>query len=155
MKHKKIFALLVTIVLCLITVQPVSAKTKYTKTEKKLAYALACFQDNELVDPDSFKIRHIYKIKYTLKKDCYESYEAWGLLDSYKTVSWEVEYSTKNYLGGTVTDTVYITSTYNYFTEDEMDFEEYNDKTNYANRKKSKSFVSRIKKLTKKYYDEF
>ena len=154
-KNQKIITLLATIVLCFMIATPVHAATKYSKTEKSLAYALACFQDNELIDPDSFEIRHINKVKYSLKKSCYDLYEAFGLLDYCKTISWEVEYSASNYLGGTITDTVYISSTYNYFTEDDLDFEEYTDKTDYKNRKKSKSFVSKIKKLTKKYYNEF
>ena len=154
-KNRKIIALLVAMTLCLITVVPVNAATKYTKTEKKLAYALACFQDDGLIDPDSFKIRHIYKVKYSLKKSNYDLYKAFGLLDDCKMISWEVEYSAKNYLGGTITDKVYVSSTYMYFTEDSMDWDEYSDKTDYGNRTKSKTFVSKIKKLVKKYYEDF
>ena len=49
--------LLLAVVMCLTVVQPVNAKTKYTKDEKNLAYTIAVFQNNELWDPDSFKIR--------------------------------------------------------------------------------------------------
>ena len=50
---------LLTIVICLAMVQPVNAKTKYTKADKNLAYTLAVFQDSELLNPDSFKIKKI------------------------------------------------------------------------------------------------
>lgn len=154
-KITKVLCLLLAVVMCLIVVQPVSAKTKYTKAEKNLAYTLAVFQDNELLDPDSFKIRKISSVKYTLNKDNYEGYEAWGILDDYKTITWKVDYTAANAFGGIVRDTVYVTSTWAYCSEDDMDFEEYTDKTNYANSSKSKSFVKKVKKLTSKYYKEF
>ena len=154
-KITKGLCLLLVVVACLATVQPVSAKTKYTKTEKNLAFTLAIFQDSELLDPDSFKIRKISSVKYTLNKDNYEGYEAWGILDDYKTITWKVDYTAANALGGTVRDTVYVTSTWSYCSEDDIDFEEYTDKTNYAKSSKSKSFVKRVKKLTSKYYKEF
>lgn len=152
MKRKHLLALLMVVVMCIVTVQPVSAATKYTKTEKKLAQSLANFQDSELVDPDSFKIRHIYKVDYTLNKENYNIYKLYDLLDSCKTIKWKVEYTAKNKLGGTVKDTVYISSTY--FSMTDVDFEEYTDKTNYSKRSTSKKFVDKIKKLTKKYYKE-
>lgn len=154
-KITKGLCLLLAVVMCLIVVQPVSAKTKYTKTEKNLSYTLAVFQDNELLDPDSFKIRKISSVKYTLNKDNYEGYEACGILDDYKTITWKVDYTAANAFGGIVRDTVYVTSTWTYCSEDDMDFEEYTDKTNYAKNVKSKSFVKKIKKLTSKYYKEF
>lgn len=154
-KISKGLCLLLAIVVCLSGFQTVSAKTKYTKTEKNLAFALACYQDNELLDPDSFKIRKISRVKYALNKDNYEGYEAWGILDDYKTITWKVDYTASNAFGGIVRDTVYVTSTWTYCSEDDMDFEEYTDKTNYANSSKSKSFVKKIKKLTSKYYKEF
>ena len=154
-KITKGLCLLLVVVACLATVQPVSAKTKYTKTEKNLAYTLAVFQDSELLDPDSFKIRKISRVKYTLNKDNYEGYEAWGILDDYKTIAWKVNYTAANAFGGIVRDTVYVTSTWAYCSEDDIDFEEYTDKTNYAKNGKSKSFVKKIKKLTSKYYKEF
>ena len=136
-KITKGLCLLLVVVACLEMVQPVSAKTKYTKTEKNLAYTLAVFQDSELLDPDSFKIRKISRVKYTLNKDNYEGYESWGILDDYKTIAWKVDY------------------TWAYCSDDDIDFEEYTDKTNYAKSSKSKSFVKKIKKLTSKYYKEF
>lgn len=154
-KISKWLCLLLVVVVCLSTVQPVSARTKYTKTEKNLAFALACYQDNELLDPDSFKIRKISMVKYTLNKDNYEGYEAWGILDDYKTITWKVDYTAANAFGGIVRDTVYVTSMWTYCSEDDMDFEEYTDKTNYAKSSKSKSFVKKIKKITSKYYKEF
>ena len=154
-KITKGLCLLLVVVACLATVQPVSAKNKYTKTEKNLAFALACYQDNELLDPDSFKIRKISRVKYALNKDNYEGYEAWGILDDYKTIAWKVDYTAANTFGGIVRGTVYITSTWAYCSEDDMDFEEYTDKTNYAKSNKSKSFVKKIKKLTSKYYNGF
>ena len=131
-KITKGLCLLLAVAMCLIVVQPVSAKTKYTKTEKNLAYTLAAFQDNELLDPDSFKIRKISSVKYTLNKDNYEGYEAWGILDDYKTITWKVDYTAANAFGGIVRDTVYVTSTWAYCGEDDIDFEEYTDKTNYS-----------------------
>ena len=41
-KITKGLCLLLAVIVCLSVVQPVSAKTKYTKTEKNLAYTLAC-----------------------------------------------------------------------------------------------------------------
>ena len=154
-KISKGLCLVLVVVVCLAMVQPVSAKTKYTKTEKNLAFALACYQDNELLDPDSFKIRKISRVKYALNKDNYEGYEAWGILDDYKTITWKVDYTAANAFGGIVRDTVYITSTWAYCGEDDIDFEEYTDKTNYSKSSKSKSFVKKVKKLTSKYYKEF
>ena len=154
-KITKGLCLLLVVVACLATVQPVSAKTKYNKTEKNLAYTIAVFQDSELLDPDSFKIRKISSVKYTLNKDNYEGYEAWGILDDYKTITWKVDYTSSNAFGATVQDTMYVTSTWTYCNEDDMDFEEYTDKTNYSNSSKSKSFVKKIKKLVSKYYKEF
>ena len=52
-KITKGLCLLLVVVACLTMIQPVSAKTKYTKTEKNLAYTLAVFQDSELWNPDS------------------------------------------------------------------------------------------------------
>ena len=154
-KITKGLCLLLVVVACLAMVQPVSAKTKYTKTEKNLAYTLAVFQDSELLDPDSFKIRKISSVKYTLNKDNYEGYESWGILDDYKTIAWKVDYTAANAFGGIVRDTVYVTSTWAYCSEDDIDFEEYTDKTNYAKNGKSKSFVKKIKKLMSKYYNGF
>lgn len=62
--------------MCLTMVQPVNAKTKYTKADKNLAYTLAVFQDSELLNPDSFKIKKISKVKYVLNKDNFEVYAA-------------------------------------------------------------------------------
>ena len=154
-KITKGLCLLLVVVACLAMVQPVSAKTKYTNTEKNLAFTLAIFQDSELLDPDSFKIRKISSVKYTLNKDNYEGYEAWGILDDYKVITWKVDYTAANAFGGIVRDTVYVTSTWAYCSEDDIDFEEYTYKTNYAKSSKSKSFVKKIKKLTSKYYKEF
>ena len=111
-KITKGLCLLLVVVACLATFQPVSAKTKYTKTEKNLAYTLAVFQDSELWNPDSFKIRKISRVKYALNKDNYEGYEAWGILDDYKTITWKVDYTAANALGGIVRDTVYVTPTW-------------------------------------------
>ena len=154
-KITKVLCLLLVVAVCLTVVQPVSAKNKYTKTEKNLAFALACYQDSELLDPDSFKIRKISSVKYTLNKDNYEGYEAWGILDDYKIIAWKVDYTASNAYGATVRDTMYITSTWAYCSEDDIDFEEYTDKTNYSKSSKSKSFVKKIKKLVSKYYKEF
>lgn len=154
-KISKGLCLLLAVVMCLTVVQPVNAKTKYTKAEKNLAYTLAVFQDNELLDPDSFKIRKISRVKYILNKDNFEVYAACGILDSYKTIAWKVDYTASNAYGGIVKESVYVTSTWNYCSEEDMDFEEYTDKTNYAKSGKSKSFVKKIKKLTSKYYKEF
>ena len=154
-KITKGLCLSLVVVTCLATVQPVSAKTKYNKTEKNLAYTLAVFQDSELLDPDSFKIKKISRVKYALNKDNYEGYEAWGILDDYKTITWKVDYTAANAFGGIVRDTVYVTSTWAYCSEDDIDFEEYTDKTNYSKNSKSKSFVKKIKKLVSKYYKEF
>lgn len=154
-KITKRLCLLLVVAVCLATVQPVSAKTKYTKTEKNLAFTLAIFQDSELWNPDSFKIRKISRVKYALNKDNYEGYEAWGILNDYNMITWKVDYMAANAFGGIVSDTVYVTSTWAYCSEDDIDFEEYTDKTNYAKSSKSKSFVKKIKKLTSKYYKEF
>lgn len=154
-KITKGLCLLLVIAVCLATVQPVSAKTKYTKTEKNLAYTLAVFQDSELWNPDSFKIKKISRVKYALNKDNFEAYYAYGILDDYKMITWKVDYTAANAFGGIVRDTVYITPTWAYCSEDDIDFEEYTDKTNYAKNDKGKSFVKKVRKLTSKYYKEF
>lgn len=154
-KITKGLCLLLAVVVCLSVVQPVNAKTKYTKTEKNLAFALAVFQDNELLDPDSFKIKKISKVKYVLNKDNFEVYAACGILDSYRTIAWKVDYTASNAYGGIVKESVYVTSTWNYCSEYDIDFEDYTDKTSYAKSSKSKSFIKKIKKLTSKYYKEF
>lgn len=154
-KITKGLCLLLSVIVCLSVVQQVSAKTKYTKAEKNLAYTLAVFQDSELWDPDSFKINKISKVKYTLNKDNFEVYDACGILDSYKTITWKVDYTASNAYGGNVMESVYVTSTWNYCSEEDFDLEEYTDKTNHSKSSKSKSFVKKIKKLTSKYYKEF
>lgn len=154
-KITKGLCLLLATIMCLTVVQPVNAKTKYTKSEKNLAYTLAVFQDSELWDPDSFKIKKISKVKYVLNKDNFEVYEACGILDSYKTITWKVDYTASNAYGGNVRESVYVTSTWNYCSEEDFDPEDYTDKTNYAKSSMSKSFVKKIKKLVSKYYKEF
>lgn len=154
-KITKGLCLLLAVIICLSGVQTVNAKTKYTKAEKNLAYALAVFQYSELWYPDSFKIKKISKIKYVLNKDNFEVYAACGILDSYKTITWKVDYTASNAYGGNVMESVYVTSTWNYCSEEDFDFEEYTDKTNNSKSSKSKSFVKKIQKLTSKYYKEF
>lgn len=147
--------LLLAVVMCLTVVQPVNSKTKYTKDEKNLAYTIAVFQNNELWDPDSFKIRKISSVKYTLSKDNFDVYAALGILGDYKAITWKVDYAASNAYGAIVHGTMYVTSTWCYCSEDDIDFEEYTNKTSYAKSNKSKSFVKKIKKLTSKYYKEF
>lgn len=154
MKKKNLLSVVLVIVLCIMTVQPVSAATKYTNAERKLAQTLAYYQDSELLNPDSFKIRHIYKVRYLLKSENYEVYDMLDILDAYKNLAWEIDYTATNSFGATVRDTLYISSTYSYANIDDIDFEEYNNKTNYKTKNRSKAFVNKIKKLTKKYYDE-
>ena len=155
-KITKGLCLLLTIVMCLTVTQPVYAKTKYTKAEKKLAFALACYQDDDLLYPESFNIKKISKVKYTVIKDYYESLDAWGILDDCKTITWKVDFTAYNVFGAPVKDTLYISSTWVPFDNDDVDIEEdYIDKTNYAKSNMSKSFVKKVKKLTSKYYNEF
>ena len=154
-KITKGLCLLLTIVMCLTVTQPVYAKTKYTKAEKKLAFALACYQD-DLLYPESFNIKKISKVKYTVIKDYYESLDAWGILDDCKTITWKVDFTAYNVFGAPVKDTLYVSSTWVPFDNDDVDIEEdYIDKTNYAKSSMSKSFVKKVKKLTSKYYNEF
>ena len=82
-----------------------------------------------------------------------ENYEAYGLLKDSKTIKWEVDYSAKNSLGGRVTGTLYISSTYYYFTEDAMSYDDYTDYTDYSKYETSKTFTKNVKKLAKKYYE--
>ena len=155
-KITKGLCLLLAVVVCLSVAQPVSAKTKYTKDEKNLAYTLACYQDSNLLYPESFKIRKISKVKYTVIEDYYESLNDWGILDDCKTITWKVDFTAYNVFGTPVQDTLYVSSTWVPFDDEDVDIEEdYNDKTNYANSSMSKSFVKKIKKLTSKYYKEF
>ena len=153
-KISKGLYLLLAVAMCLTVVQPVNAKTKCTKDEKNLAYTIAVFQNNELWNPDSFKIRKISSVKYTLSKDNFDVYAALGILDDYKTITWKVDYAASNAYGSIVQGTMYVTSTWCYCSEDDIDFEEYTNKTNYAKSSKSKSFIKKIKKLTSKYYKE-
>ena len=155
-KITKGLCLLLAVVVCLTVIQPVNAKTKYTKTEKNLAFALACYQDNDLLYPESFKIQKIHKVKYTVNKDYYESLEGWGILDDCKTLTWKVDFTAYNVFGVPVHDTLYVSSTWVPFDDDDIDLEdEYVDKTNYTKSSTSKSFVKKVKKLTAKYYNEF
>lgn len=154
-KITKGLCLLLAVVMCLTVVQPVNAKTKYAKADKNLAYTLAVFQDSELLNPDSFKIKKISKVKYVLNKDNFEVYAACGILNDYRTITWKVDYTASNAYGGNVMESVYVTSTWNYCSEYDIDFEDYTDKTSYAKSDKSKSFVKKIQKLTSKYYKEF
>ena len=155
-KITKGLCLLLTIVMCLTVTQPVYAKTKYTKAEKTLAFALACYQDDDLLYPESFNIKKISKVKYTVIKDYYESLDAWGILDDCKTITWKVDFTAYNVFGAPVKDTLYVSSTWVPFDNDDVDIEEdYIDKTNYAKSNMSKSFVKKVKKLTSKYYNEF
>ena len=155
-KITKGLCLLLTIVMCLMVTQPVYAKTKYTKAEKKLAFALACYQDDDLLYPESFNIKKISKVKYTVIKDYYESLDAWGILDDCKTITWKVDFTAYNVFGAPVKDTLYVSSTWVPFDNDDVDIEEdYIDKTNYDKSSMSKSFVKKVKKLTSKYYNEF
>ena len=155
-KITKGLCLLLTIVMCLAVTQPVYAKTKYTKAEKKLAFALACYQGNDLLYPESFNIKKISKVKYTVIKDYYESLDAWGILDDCKTITWKVDFTAYNVFGAPVKDTLYVSSRWVPFDNDDVDIEEdYIDKTNYAKSNMNKSFVKKVKKLTSKYYNEF
>ena len=92
-------------------------------------------------------------VKYKLNKDVYCLYEAYGLLKDSKTIKWEVDYSANNSLGGRVTGTLYISSTYYYFTEDAMSYDDYTDYTDYSKYETSKTFTKNVKKLAKKYYE--
>lgn len=153
MNKRKLLSIVLALVVLISLMQPTYAKTKYTKTEKKLAETIACFQEDNLVDPDSFRIRRIHRVKYKLNKDVYSLYEAYGLLKDSKTIKWEVDYSAKNSLGGRVTGTLYISSTYYYFTEDAMSYDDYTDYTDYSKYETSKTFTKNVKKLAKKYYE--
>ena len=101
-KISKGLYLLLAVIVCLTIVQPVNAKTKYTKADKNLSYTLAVFQDSELLNPDSFKIKKISKVKYVLNKDNFEVYAACGILDGYRTITWKVDYTASNAYGGKV-----------------------------------------------------
>ena len=88
MNKRKLLSIVLALVVLVSLMQPTYAKTKYTKTEKKLAETIACFQEDNLIDPDSFRIRRIHRVKYKLDKDVYFIYEAYGLLkDSNRAVS--------------------------------------------------------------------
>ena len=154
MNKRKLLSIVLALVVLVSLMQPTYAKTKYTKTEKKLAETIACFQEDNLVDPDAFRIRRIHRVKYKLDKDVYSLYEAYGLLKDSKTIKWEVDYSAKNSLGGRVAGTLYISSTYYYFTEDAMSYDDYTDYTDYSKYETSKTFTKNVKKLAKKYYNE-
>lgn len=136
-------------------ISPISAmaKTKYTKTEKKIARNLSYFQE-ELIDPDSFRIKNIYKVKYVLMDEYADYYKNLGIYNRCKTLKYAIKYTAKNMLGGTVSDYVYLSSKYYYFDSDSIDFDEYIDKTNYAKSKQSKKTLKNVRKLTKKYYNE-
>ena len=67
-------------------------------------------------------------------------------------ISYKIKYSGKNVFSGTVTDYLYISSTYYYYDSDSIDEDEYDDYTNYGNYNVKKKFFNNVKKLTKKYY---
>lgn len=152
MKIKRILAVLLIFSLCLGTVNKVSAKTKYTYAQKQLAETLAGYQ-SDLMDPDAFKIRHIYKVNYVLKEKYREYYRKLGLTQL--NIKWEVEISGTNAFGGTVRQTIYISSGYTPYDEDEIDFHEYTDKTDPFKMFKSSAWIKKVKKLTKIYYKRY
>lgn len=153
MNKRKLLSLILTLIMLVTLVEPTYAATKYTKTEKKLAQTISDFQENYLIDPDSFKLRKIYKINYKLKEDYYWMYDNTWLFDELETFKWRVDYSANNYYGGRVAGTIYISSTYYLFTEDQMNMEYWEDCTNYKKHNKTKTLTKHVKTLTKKYYE--
>lgn len=151
MFKRKLLWIMMAIITCIYMVPTVNAATKYSKTEKKLSETLAAFQDERLVDPDSFKIKRISKIQYTLNEDSYWFYEYSGTIDDVKNIKWKIDYSASNYYGGTVRETVYVSSTYLCLSENDIFLDDYTDDT--GKYKVSKSFTKNVKTLTKKYYN--
>lgn len=129
-------------------------KVKYTKTEKKLAEAIANYQFNNLIDPDSFKLKAIYKVNYKLKDDYADMYKELGEYEQIKTVSYFIMYTGANAFGDTVTNYFYISSTYHCFDNNEVVEFMYKKCANYNPYKVKKKFFNNVKKLEKKYYNK-
>ena len=155
-KFKTITMVIILVLSICFTSIPVNAKkkVKYTKTEKKLAETLAHFQSEEMIDPDSFKLKAIYKVNYKMIGDAAETYKLLGIYKNCKTILYKIKYIGKNVFSGTVTDYLYISSTYHYYDSDSIDEDEYDNYTNYAKYNVKKKFFNNVKKLTKKYYKE-
>lgn len=151
MFKRKLLWIMMAIIMFIYMAPTVNAATKYSKTEKKLSETLATFQDERLVDPDSFKIRRISKVQYTLNEDSYWFYEYSGTIDDVKKIKWKIDYSATNYYGGTVRETVYVSSTYLCLSENDIFLDDYNSNT--CKSKVSKSFTKNVRTLTKKYYN--
>nr|DAF75125.1 MAG TPA: hypothetical protein [Caudoviricetes sp.] len=153
-KITKGLCLLLAVVVCLTVVQPVSAKAKYTKTERNLATIIAYYQATYLEVPESFEIKKISKINYTANEDYVKKLQSWGLYKSRKTLSWKIDYTESNESGETVSNSLYISSKgYPYYGNTAEIEKKYDDNTDYTKSNVSKKFVKHVKKLTKQTYD--
>ncbi len=153
MSKRKLLPIVLALVMIVTLVQPTYAKTKYTKTEKNIAMTLANFQEEDLVDPDSFKIKKVREVKYVLNEDIRWLYKEAGIYKDYKTIKWAVDFTAKNSYGGRVKNTIYISSTYCYFADDGTCLEDYDDCTNHYNKTNTKKLTKHVKTLAKKYYE--
>lgn len=156
MNKRKLLSLMLVLVMFVTLVQPTYAKTKYTKTEKNLAKTIASFQEDDLLDPDSFKLKKIHKVKYVLSPDIRWLYKEAGIYEDYKTIKWAVDFTAKNGYGGRVKNTIYITSTYCYFVDegDGTSLYDYDDCTDYFGKTNTKTLTKHVKALAKKYYED-
>lgn len=154
-KFIKGLCMVLAVVVCLMGVQPVSAKVKYTKTEQKLAGEIAYYQLCYIDIPDSFKIQKITKINYTVNDRYAKTLEKWGLKKSRETLKWKVDYTERNESGETVNGVIYFSSKFVPYYGDINEIpNKYNDNTDYSKREPSKKFVKNVKKLAKQTYDQ-
>ena len=155
-KITKGLCLLLAIVICLSGVQPISAKTKYTKTERDLATTIAYFQATYLDVPDSFKIKKISKINYTANEEYAKKLQSWGLYKSRKTLSWKIDYTECSESGETISNYLYISANaYPYYGDTAEVNKKYVDNTDYAKSTVSKKFAKNVKKLATQIYNRY
>lgn len=154
-KFVKGLCMVLAVVVCLMGVQPVSAKVKYTKTEQKLAGEIAFYQLCYIDIPDSFKIKKITKINYTANEEYTKTLQSWNLYKTRKTLSWKVDYTERNESGETVNGTIYFSSKFVPYYGDINELpKKYDDNTDYTKSEPSKKFVKNVKKLAKETYDQ-
>lgn len=155
-KITKGLCLLLAVVVCLSVAQPVSAKVKYTKTERDLATTIAYYQATYLDVPDSFKIKKISKIDYTANEEYTKKLESWGLYKSRKTLRWKIDYTERDESGETVSNSLYISAKgYAYYGDTAEVNKKYVDNTDYTKSAVSKKFAKHVKKLATETYNRY
>lgn len=154
MKNKS-FKLIMAMIMCFVFVflgffapTTVSAKTKYTKEEKRIAKSMCSFAGDKLAYPNSFEICTIkyYKVIPTDYND-----NGWYADKGYMN-NWLITYKAKNIYGTKKKSTLTLMECIDGYAELSGNLvPTSSDEFKCTSKKKSKSFVKKINKLTKKY----